>query len=94
MSKKVTNDIVIRAKRQVTLPRDICDQLGIEEGDSLTVYVEGDSLIAKPKKNVAMDSLKELHKLFKDANVTEKELLKTSRRIRKELVKKHYGNQV
>jgi AbrB family looped-hinge helix DNA binding protein len=93
MSKKISNDIVIRDKRQVTLPRDICNQLGIEEGDSLTVYVEGDRLIAKPRKNVAIDALKELQKLFKDSEVTEKEMLKTSRLIRKDLVKKHYGSR-
>jgi AbrB family looped-hinge helix DNA binding protein len=93
MSKKTSNDIVIRDKRQVTLPRDICEQLGVEEGDKLTVYVEGNRLVAKPTKNVAMDSLREIQRLFKESDVTEKELLKTSRRIRKELVIKHYGRQ-
>jgi AbrB family looped-hinge helix DNA binding protein len=93
MSKKISNDIVIRDKRQVTLPRNICEQLGVTEGDRLTVYIEGDRLVAKPKKNVAMDSLREIQRLFKESDVTEKELLKTSRRIRKELVKKHYGRQ-
>jgi AbrB family looped-hinge helix DNA binding protein len=93
MSKKISNDIVIRDKRQVTLPRNICEQLGVTEGDILTVYIEGDRLVAKPKKNVAMDSLREIQRLFKESDVTEKELLKTSRRIRKELVKKHYGRQ-
>jgi len=94
MSKKVSNNIIIRDKRQVTLPRDICEQLGVEEGDKLTVYVEGDKLVAKPTKNVAMDSLREIQRLFKESEVTEKEMLKSGRRIRKELVKKHYGSQM
>lgn len=93
MSKKLSDDITVREKRQVTLPRYICEQLGIEEGDRLTVYVEGDRLVAKAKKTVAVDALDELQKLFRSSEVTEKELLKTSRRIRKELVKKHYGSQ-
>ena len=93
MSKNISNDIVVRDKRQVTLPRYICEQLGIEEGDRLSIYVEGDRLVAKAKKTVAVDALDQLHKLFKESDVTEKELLKTGRRIRKELVKKHYGSQ-
>lgn len=93
MTKKLTDDIVIREKRQVTLPRYICEQLGIVEGDRLTVYVEGDRMVAKAKKTVAINALDELQKLFKSSEVTEKELLKTSRRIRRRLVKKHYGNQ-
>ncbi len=93
MSKKILNDIIIRDKRQVTLPRYICEQLGIEEGDRLSVYVEGDRLVAKAKKTVAVDALDELQQLFQSSEVTEKELLKTSRRIRRGLVKKHYGSQ-
>jgi AbrB family looped-hinge helix DNA binding protein len=93
VSKKISDDIVVREKRQVTLPRYICEQLGIEEGDRLTIFVEGDKLVAKAKKTVAVDALDELHKLFKESDITEKELLKTGRHIRKELVKKHYGSQ-
>jgi AbrB family looped-hinge helix DNA binding protein len=93
MSKKLSDDIVVREKRQVTLPCYICEQLGIEEGDHLTVYVEGDRLIAKANKTVALNALDELHRIFKDSEVTEKELLKTSRQIRKQLVKKEYGRQ-
>jgi len=91
MSKKPSSDIVVREKRQVTLPRAICEQLGIVEGDRLTVYVEGDRLVGKPSKNVAVDALSELHRIFKNAEISEKELQQTSRRIRRELVKKHYG---
>lgn len=93
MSKKISDDIVVREKRQVTLPRYICEQLGIEEGDRLTLYVEGDKLIAKANKTVALNALDELHRIFKDSEVTEKELLKTSRQIRRQLVKKEYGRR-
>ena len=93
MSKNISNDIIIREKRQVTLPRYICQQLGIEEGDRLTLYVEGDRLIAKANKTVALNALDELHRIFNDSEVTEKELLKASRQVRKELVKKEYGRR-
>lgn len=94
MSKKLQNDIVIRDKRQVTLPRDICEKLGVDTGDELTIYIDGDTLIAKAKKKLAMDSLKEIQRIFGESPVTEKEMLKSGRRIRKELVKKYYGSQL
>jgi AbrB family looped-hinge helix DNA binding protein len=93
MSNKLANDIIIRDKRQITLPRKLCEQLGVEPGDRLSLYVEGDKLVAKPKKSVALNALQELHRIFQASDVTEKELLKTARRIRRELVAKEYGRK-
>lgn len=93
MSKKISDDIVIRDKRQITLPRKLCEQLGIEPGDRLSLYIESGKLIAKPKKSVALDALQELHRVFQASGISEKELLKTARRIRHELVVKEYGRK-
>jgi len=93
MSKNISNDIIIRDKRQVTLPRKLCEQLGVEPGDRLSLHVEGDKLIAKPKKSVALNALQELRRIFQTSDVTEKDLLKTARRIRRELVAKEYGRK-
>jgi AbrB family looped-hinge helix DNA binding protein len=93
MSKNISNDIIIRDKRQITLPRKLCEQLGVEPGDRLLLNVEGDKLVAKPKKSVALNALQELHRIFQTSDVTEKELLKTARRIRRELVAKEYGRK-
>jgi AbrB family looped-hinge helix DNA binding protein len=93
MSKVTSSDIVIRDKRQITLPRKVCEQLGIEPGDLLTLYVEGDKLVAKSKKSVALNALQELQRVFQTSDVTKNELLKTARRIRRELVAKEYGRK-
>jgi len=93
MNKKISNEIIIRDKRQVTLPRKLCEQLGVEPGDRLSMYVEGDKLVAKPKKSVALNALQELRRIFQTSDVTEKDLLKTARRIRRELVAKEYGRK-
>jgi AbrB family looped-hinge helix DNA binding protein len=93
MSEKISNDAIIRDKRQVTLPRKLCEQLGIEPGDRLSLYVEGDMLVAKPKKSVALNALHELHRIFQTSDVTEIELLKTARLKRRELVTKEYGRK-
>ncbi len=94
MSKDADKKIVLRDKRQITLPREICEQLGIEPGDKLTLYVEDGVLVAKPNKTIALEALKELRESFKNSGITLKELLANGRRIRKELVKEYYGDRL
>jgi len=94
MSKDADINIVLRDKRQLTLPRDICEQLGIGPGDRLTLYVEDGALVAKPNKTIALDALHELQRMFKESDITLKELLENGRRIRRELVKEYYGDKL
>lgn len=94
MSKGADKKIVLRDKRQLTLPRDICEQLGIGPGDKLTLYVEDGALVAKPNKTIALEALRELRESFKNSGITLKELLANGRRIRKELVKEYYGDRL
>ena len=94
MSKDADKKIVLRDKRQLTLPREICEQLGIEPGDNLTLYVEDGALVAKPNKTIALEALRELRESFKNSGITLKELLANGRRIRKELVKEYYGDRL
>jgi bifunctional DNA-binding transcriptional regulator/antitoxin component of YhaV-PrlF toxin-antitoxin module len=93
MSKNLSDDILIRDKRQITLPRKICEQLGVEPGDHLSLYVEGSTLMARPKKSVALKALQELHRIFQASDISEKELLKTARRMRGSLVRKMYDGK-
>ena len=94
MSKEADKKVVLRDKRQITLPRDICEQLGIEPGDNLTLYVEDGALVAKPNKTIALEALRELRESFKNSGISLKELLANGRRIRKELVKEYYGDRL
>jgi hypothetical protein len=52
----------------------------------------GESM-AKSNKSVALNALKELHRIFATSDVTRKELLETSRRVRNELIAELYPNQ-
>jgi AbrB family looped-hinge helix DNA binding protein len=94
MSKDADKKIVLRDKRQLTLPREICEQLGIEPGDKLTLYVEDGVLVARPNKTIALEALHELQRMFKESDITLKELLENGRRIRRELVKEYYGDNL
>ena len=88
-----TIDIVVRPKRQVTIPREICEQLGIRSGDRLELFVEGDRLIARPRKAVALEALHEIRETFERYGITEEELQDTGRRARKALTRDRYAKE-
>jgi AbrB family looped-hinge helix DNA binding protein len=44
-------------RRQVVIPKAICDELGIQEGDFLEVTSGGGKVILKPKKLVDADDV-------------------------------------
>lgn len=91
MTEKKVADIVLRPKRQVTLPREICDQLGIVPGDVLEMTVEDSVIIARPRKTAALEALKEIQQAFQRSGLTEKELQEEGRRIRQEVTGERYG---
>src|SRR3989304_195310 len=91
MTGKKIADIVLRPKRQVTLPREICDQLGIAPGDVLEMTVEDSKIIARPRKMVALEALKEIQQAFRRSGLTGEELQKTGRRVRQEVARERYS---
>ncbi len=91
MTRKKIADVVLRPKRQVTLPKEICDQLGIEPGDVLELAVEDSTLVARPRKTVALEALKEIRQAFQRSGITEEELQKAGRRIRQEVARERHG---
>ena len=91
MASRKVSDIVIRPKRQVTLPKDICDQLGIETGDVLELTVENSVITARLRKTAALESLKEIQQAFKRSGMAEEEILDTGRRVREEVARERYG---
>ncbi|HSW58705.1 MAG TPA: AbrB/MazE/SpoVT family DNA-binding domain-containing protein [Dehalococcoidales bacterium] len=93
MKNKNASDVVLRPKRQVTLPREVCDQLAIQPGDVLEVTVEDNTLIARPRKAVALEALKEIQQAFERAGVTERELQKAGKKVRRELARERYGDK-
>jgi len=82
MTKNDVIDVLIRPKRQITLPSKICEKLGLEYGDKLELKVEGDNIIAKPKKAIALEALNEIRAAFANSGIKEEELLKAVEKIR------------
>ena len=82
---------VLRPRRQLTLPRDICRQLGIDTGDQVELSVEDCTLVVTPSRKRALDALAEIHDAFARSGLTEKELQRAAREARTELVRERYG---
>ena len=82
--------IVLREKRQLTLPAEICEALGIKPGDSLDINVQDGALVARPGRKAALDALTEIHRIFAESGVTEEEFLESGRLIRNELFKRDH----
>jgi AbrB family looped-hinge helix DNA binding protein len=91
MTEKKVADVVIRPKRQVTLPKGICNQLGIGPGDVLEMTVEDSTIVARPRKTVALEALKEIQQAFNRSGITEEELQKAGHRVRQEVARERYG---
>ena len=87
-------DIMLRAKRQITLPKELCEELGIKPGDVLEATVEGSTLTVRPKKVAALKALEEIQYAFEQSGVTEYELKAAGKRIRHEVVRENYRDIV
>jgi AbrB family looped-hinge helix DNA binding protein len=70
MTQERVYDVVLRPKRQLTIPKRICDELGIKPGDSLKLTVDDSILIARPKKTIALEALKEIRDAFRRSIIT------------------------
>ena len=91
MKERNVADIMLRPKRQVTLPKEICDQLGIGPGAVLELTVEDSALVARPRKSVALEAMKEIQHAFRRSGITEEELQKAGRMVRQEVARERYG---
>ena len=74
----------------MTLPRQVCEALGVGPGDRLVLEVSDGVLIARPGQAVALEALQELQRAIAESGVTEKELLESGRQIRDELFREKY----
>ncbi len=44
---------VVGTKGQVVIPKDVRDQLGIQPGDRMRFWIEGDRLVAEPSRQTS-----------------------------------------
>jgi AbrB family looped-hinge helix DNA binding protein len=82
---------IVRDRRQITLPAEVMKELGLKVGDAVEIEVEERTARITPSKEVALDALKELRRIFAESGISEKEFQADLRRIRKEMNKEQYG---
>ena len=82
-------EITLGPRRQLTLPKDICLQLGLKIGDTVSVTVDGDRLIARPVRNAALDAIHEIRRLLKESEIAESDLQEAGRQVRRRLNPTH-----
>src|SRR5215216_7814811 len=80
--ERPNQDVTLRPKRQITLPAEICDALGLQVGDRLQVSVSNNALVVKPKKALALEALREIQSAFAASGVSEQELQDEGRRVK------------
>jgi len=89
-----TEIAVLRPRRQVTLPRDVCEALGVKPGDRLVLEVAEGMLVVRPGKKAALDALAAIRQGFAESGVTLEELLESGRQIREEHFREKYGHLI
>ena len=82
---------VLRPRRQLTLPRDICRQLGIDTGDQVELSVEDGTLVVTPSRRSGLDALAEIQSAVARSGLTEARLQRAAGEARTELVRERYG---
>ena len=89
---RAKQEATLRPRRQLTLPAEVCEALGLAVGDRLELSVEEQGrLVVKPKKALALQALREIQRAFGASDLTEEDLQEEGRRARKRLSRARYG---
>ena len=81
----------VQKKGQVTIPIEIRENLGIQEGDFVAFIQTEDGVLISPQSIVAMRSLDQIGQALKEQGITLEELIESGRDIRGKLIKEKYG---
>lgn len=81
----------IRPRRQITLPAAVLDQLDLDVGDSLSLKIERQTLIAKAVQSQTVDTFQAIQGAIRKSKVSEKSFQKSGQKIRKDLFAEKYG---
>jgi|GEM_PF-1078129 len=85
--------ITVNVNGQVTLPAKERKKLGIMPGTSLFVVAKKDGLLLQKAKPVSEDILVKMRRIADEKGLTQKDVLKICREVRKEVYKEEYGDE-
>jgi AbrB family looped-hinge helix DNA binding protein len=71
--------VTLREKRQITLPTEISEGLGISPGDSVEITLQDGKAIIEPSRKAAINALEALQKAIAESGITEEEWMELAR---------------
>jgi AbrB family looped-hinge helix DNA binding protein len=84
----------VQEKGQITLPQEIREALGIKKGDFVAFELLEGAVMLKPAKLQHLEALTEIGKQLGALGINLDDLIESSRKTRKRLVKKKYGHLI
>jgi AbrB family looped-hinge helix DNA binding protein len=93
MSKEAamsTPAVRVQERGQVTIPKDIREELGLEKGDLVTFVETEEGYLLKPAEVVMSAALDEIGRALKERGMSIEELMERGREIRGELIEQEY----
>ena len=93
MQESETIDIVLRERRQITLPAEIWQRLGLQVGDRLEASLEEDTIVMRPKRLLASRALREIQAAFAASGISEEDLQQEGLRVRERIYKERYAGK-
>ncbi len=82
--------IQVRQRGQVTIPRRLRELLAIEDGDTLTVFQVGDTLLLAPRPLQTPQLIDRMADMLDESGLTLADLLADLPRIREEIYRERY----
>lgn len=83
----------IRARGQLTIPKEIREKEALHEGESVSIIPVGDSLLVTPHKLDLDEARRELRKIMREAGVSLEELIHGLDEERTVLAGETYGSE-
>src|SRR5258708_38834863 len=81
----------VQSKGRITLPRPVCERLGLKKGSRVTFIETSEGIVIRPAAVVADEALDEIGQALKAKGVKLKDGLKRGRENRSDFVREGYG---
>ena len=81
----------VQKRGQVTIPIELRQKLGIEEGGIVAFIETEEGILISPCQVLAMDALDRIGEALKKQGITLEELIESGREIRGRIIEEEYG---
>jgi len=93
MAKIRAYQAAVRARGQLTIPKEIRERGAIYEGDSVSIIPVGDSLLLTPHKLELDEARREIRRIMRAAGVRLEDLIEALGDERRSLAGETYGSE-